>query len=136
MVNGSPRRPPVSDVIVTVYDVTMMLSSALGMVTVGFLRLLRRVTHAVVVVPATVDDGMLETMGDPVVLSENPSTDKNVNALPLCPDPPSQAARRVTMASVMTAWQARAGQTRAAAARGARIPFMAPPARALSSRVA
>src|SRR4029077_5012167 len=76
----------------------MMLSSEVGAVTVGFLRLLRRVTHAIVVVPWTVDDGTLETMGDPVGLREKPSTLKNVNALPLCPDPPSQAARRAATA--------------------------------------
>lgn len=59
----------------------MMLSSAVDAVTVGFLRLLRRVTQAVVVVPGAVDDGTLETKLPGV--SEKPSTVKNVNALPL-----------------------------------------------------
>ncbi len=60
-VNGPPRLPPVSGVIVTVYDRTITLSRAVPAVTVGFLRLLRRVTQAIVVVPVAVDEGTLET---------------------------------------------------------------------------
>jgi hypothetical protein len=50
-------------------------------VTVGFLRLLRRVTQAVVVVDWAVDDGTLETIAPP--LREKPSTVRKTNALPL-----------------------------------------------------
>ncbi len=49
-VKGPPMRAPVADVIVTVYDRMTTLSSALGEVILGFLRLFRRVTQADVVV--------------------------------------------------------------------------------------
>src|SRR5262249_28832595 len=75
MVNGPPRFP------VTVYDWTVMLSRAVGAVTVGFLRLLRSVTHAVVVELWEVEDGTLDTKFPGV--SEKPSTLRNVKALPL-----------------------------------------------------
>src|SRR5262249_29457301 len=75
---------------------TTMLSSAVDAVTVGFLRLFWRVTQAVVVLPGTVDDGILETKFPGV--SEKPVTVKNVNAPPLCPEPPSQAVSTAAIA--------------------------------------
>ena len=74
-VNGPGSPPPVAAVSVTVYDWTITLSSALGVVIVGFLRLFRRVTQAKVVVPVSMDEL--------TVAGEKPSTDRKVNALPL-----------------------------------------------------
>jgi len=70
------------------------LSSEVGVANVGFLRLLRRVTQALVVVVWSVDDGTLETIGPALGgvvgagvvvggVSENPSTVRKMNALPL-----------------------------------------------------
>src|SRR5215470_10590593 len=73
-----------------------MLSSAVDAVTVGFLRLFWRVTQAVVVLPGMVDDGILETKLPGV--SEKPLTVRNVNAVPLCPEPPSQAVSTAAIA--------------------------------------
>src|SRR5262249_28541272 len=73
-----------------------MLSSAVDAVTVGFLRLLRRVTQAVVDVPREVNEGTLDTKFPGV--SERPSTVRNVNAPPLWPEPPSQPASRAAIA--------------------------------------
>jgi hypothetical protein len=93
-VNGPFGPEPDNRVSVTVYDWMITLSSGLGAVIVGFLRLLRRVTQATVVVVWVVEEVTLETIAVPSV--ENPSTVMKTNALPLCPEPPSQPARRAT----------------------------------------
>jgi hypothetical protein len=73
--------PPFSEVSVTVYDSMMTLSSALVPVTVGFLRLFRRVTHTWVEVPVSIEELTLAVSVP--ALSENPSIDRKMNAEPL-----------------------------------------------------
>ena len=97
------------------YDWTITLSSAVPTVTVGFLRLFRSVTQAVVVVPVSMDELTVAVV--PPAVSEKPSTVRKTNALPLWPEPPSQAPRRVAMARTVTLWRTRADQRRRAAAR-------------------
>ena len=63
------------------YDWMITLSSGLGAVIVGFLRLLRRVAQAMVVVPELMEESMLDA--DRPLRAENPSTVRKTNALPL-----------------------------------------------------
>jgi hypothetical protein len=82
------------------------LLRALVAVIVGFFRLFRRVTQAIVVVPLSTDE-LTAAAVDPDA-SEKPSTDRKTSALPLCPEPPSQPPRRRATASSVTVASARA----------------------------
>src|SRR5687767_6295052 len=81
-VNGPGPGDPSSRLMLVVYCVTVMLSSGLGAVSVGFFRLLRSVTQTdVVAVRSPRFETTLLTGVAP--LTENRSTLRKTNALPL-----------------------------------------------------
>ena len=84
------------------------LSSAFGVVMVGFFALFRRMTHAFVVVTWLVDEGTLDVIAPCV--TKKPSTLRKLNALPLWPEPPSQAPRRIARPSTVTTWRSPASR--------------------------
>ncbi len=78
-----------------------MLSSAFGVVMVGFFALFRRITQALVVDTWLVDALTVEVIAPDV--TKKPSTLRKENAPPLWPEPPSHAPRNVATARTAAA---------------------------------